>query len=96
VSGRTIGSTEDAFTWYGLALCNQLHGLAATRFSGRRAPAHPGGAPNCPDYVMTEAYSHECSSVGFWVRDRSGLLLLRLSRAARLRRWFGAPGGGRL
>ena len=40
--------------------------LATTRFSGRRAPPHPGGAPNCPDYVMREAYSHECSSVGFW------------------------------
>ena len=40
--------------------------LAATRFSGRRAPRHPGGAPNCPDYVMIEAYSHECSSCGFW------------------------------
>jgi hypothetical protein len=40
--------------------------LAATRFSGRRAPRHPGGVPNCPDYVMVEAYSHECSSVGFW------------------------------
>jgi hypothetical protein len=40
--------------------------LAATRFSGRRAPPHPGGAPNCPDYVMEDAYSHECSSCGFW------------------------------
>ena len=40
--------------------------LATTRFSGRRAPPHPGGAPNCPNYVMTEAYSHECSSCGFW------------------------------
>ncbi|WBY01179.1 DUF5996 family protein [Ramlibacter tataouinensis] len=40
--------------------------LAVTRFSGRRAPLHPGGAPNCPDYVMHEAYSHECSSAGFW------------------------------
>lgn len=40
--------------------------LAATRFSGRPAPRHPGGAPNCPDYVMEEAYSHECSSCGFW------------------------------
>lgn len=39
---------------------------AATRFSGRRAPLHPGGAPNCPDYVMVEAYSHECSSCGLW------------------------------
>jgi len=40
--------------------------LAYTRFSGRRAPRHNGGAPNCPDYVMVEAYSHECSSFGFW------------------------------
>ena len=40
--------------------------LAYTRFSGRAAPRHPGGAPNCPDYVMVEAYSHECSSCGFW------------------------------
>jgi Family of unknown function (DUF5996) len=43
--------------------------LAATRFSGRRAPRHPGGAPNCPDWVMVEAYSHECSSCGFWPGD---------------------------
>ncbi|NMM79064.1 DUF5996 family protein [Acidovorax sp. SRB_24] len=40
--------------------------LAVTRFSGRSAPRHPGGAPNCADYVMVEAYSHECSSAGFW------------------------------
>lgn len=40
--------------------------LAATRFSGRTAPRHAGGAPNCPDYVMVEAYSHECTSCGFW------------------------------
>lgn len=40
--------------------------LAVTRFSGRPAPRHPGGAPNCADYVMVEAYSHECSSAGFW------------------------------
>ncbi|MGH8622299.1 MAG: DUF5996 family protein, partial [Burkholderiales bacterium] len=32
--------------------------LATTRFSGRRAPRHPGGVPNCPTYVMHEAYSH--------------------------------------
>jgi Family of unknown function (DUF5996) len=43
--------------------------LAATRFSGRPAPRHPGGAPNCPDRVMVEAYSHECSSCGFWPGD---------------------------
>ncbi|WP_277370893.1 DUF5996 family protein [Rhodococcus rhodochrous] len=40
--------------------------LACTRFSGRTAPPHPGGIPNCPDRVMTEAYSHELSSCGFW------------------------------
>jgi hypothetical protein len=40
--------------------------LAVTRFSGRTAPLHPGGAPNCPDRVMQEAYSHEVSSAGFW------------------------------
>ncbi|QHY97070.1 hypothetical protein SSPS47_18350 [Streptomyces sp. S4.7] len=40
--------------------------LACTRFSGRRAPTHPGGAPNCGDWVMVEGYSHELSSCGFW------------------------------
>ena len=40
--------------------------LAVTRFSGRKAPLHPGGAPNMPDDVMQEAYSHEVSSCGFW------------------------------
>ena len=40
--------------------------LAATRFSGRRAPKHAGGAPNCADWVMEMAYSHEVSSCGFW------------------------------
>jgi hypothetical protein len=40
--------------------------LAVTRFSGREAPKHPGGAPNMPDDVMQEAYSHEVSSCGFW------------------------------
>ena len=40
--------------------------MAVTRFSGRRAPVHPGGAPNCADWVMVEGYSHELSSCGFW------------------------------
>ena len=39
--------------------------LAITRFSGRRAPPHPG-VPYCPPSVMHEAYSHEVSSCGFW------------------------------
>jgi hypothetical protein len=40
--------------------------LAYTRFSGRSAPLHPGGAPNCGPHVMWEAYSHEVSSCGYW------------------------------
>jgi hypothetical protein len=40
--------------------------LAVTRFSGRAAPAHPGGIPGLPDPVTREAYSHEVSSAGFW------------------------------
>jgi len=35
--------------------------LAVTRFSGRRAPAREGADP-----ITREAYSHECSSAGFW------------------------------
>jgi hypothetical protein len=35
--------------------------LAATRFSGRRAPERPDA-----DAVTREAYSHEVSSVGWW------------------------------
>jgi hypothetical protein len=35
--------------------------LAVTRFSGRRAPARPGGDP-----MQAEAYSHEVISAGFW------------------------------
>jgi hypothetical protein len=40
--------------------------LAVTRFSGRKAPLHPGGAPHIPLRVMQESYSHEVSSAGFW------------------------------
>lgn len=35
--------------------------LAVTRFSGRLAPERPGADP-----VTKEAYSHECSSAGWW------------------------------
>jgi hypothetical protein len=58
--GRFIGKASLVHFFWG------SFDLAATRFSGRRAPRHPGGAPNCPDYVMVEAYSHECCSCGFW------------------------------
>jgi hypothetical protein len=39
--------------------------LAVTRFSGRRAPPHPG-SEILPASVSQEAYSHEVSSCGFW------------------------------
>ena len=40
--------------------------LAVTRFSGRDAPPHPGGAPFMNDAIAREAYSREVSSAGFW------------------------------
>jgi hypothetical protein len=40
--------------------------MAVTRFSGRPAPTHPGGVPNCADWVQELAYSHEVSSCGYW------------------------------
>ena len=55
-----------------LGKCSPVHffwgsfDLAVTRFSGRRAPMHPGGAPHLADEVAREAYSHEVSSAGFW------------------------------
>jgi Family of unknown function (DUF5996) len=55
-----------------LGKCSPVHffwgsfDLAVTRFSGRRAPLHPGGVPHLPDRVVREAYSHEVSSAGFW------------------------------
>jgi Family of unknown function (DUF5996) len=55
-----------------LGKCSPVHffwgsfDLAVTRFSGRRAPLHPGGAPHLADEVVREAYSHEVSSAGFW------------------------------
>jgi hypothetical protein len=40
--------------------------LAVSRFSGRKAPPHPGGVPGLPDRIAREAYSDEVSSAGFW------------------------------
>ena len=41
--------------------------LAVTRFSGRPAPPlNSSSSPNLGPWVMNEAYSHECSSLGFW------------------------------
>jgi hypothetical protein len=58
--GRFIGKSSPSHFWWG------SFDLACTRFSGRPAPRHPGGIPNCPDYVTIEAYSHECISAGWW------------------------------
>ena len=40
--------------------------LAVSRFSGRKAPPHPGGLPGLPDRITREAYSDEVASAGFW------------------------------
>ncbi len=58
--GRFVGKASPVhFFWGGFD-------MATTRFSGRIAPRHPGGVPNCADWVMHEAYSHEVSSAGYW------------------------------
>jgi len=58
--GRFIGKGSPVHLFWGAL------DLAVTRFSGRRAPDHPGGIPNLPDRITREAYSHEVSSAGFW------------------------------
>jgi hypothetical protein len=45
--------------------------LAVTRFSGREAPRHLGGAPHCAAWVQEMAYSHEVSSCGYWAGGTS-------------------------
>lgn len=57
---RYIGKVSPVHFFWGAA------DLAVTRFSGRTAPKHPGGVPNCADWVQQLAYSHEVSSCGFW------------------------------
>lgn len=50
---KFVGKTSPVhFFWGSFDLC-------CTRFNGRRAPARKG-------FITSEAYSHECSSVGFW------------------------------
>ena len=58
--GRFVGKASPVHFFWG------AFDMATTRFSGRPAPPHPGGVPNCADWVMHEAYSHEVSSAGFW------------------------------
>ena len=56
---RFIGKVSPVHFFWG------AFALAVSRFSGCTAPLHPG-TPNCPRFVMVEAYSHEVSSCGFW------------------------------
>lgn len=58
--GRFVGKASPIHLFWGAL------DLAHTRFSGRTAPHHPGGAPNCGPHVMLEAYSHEVSSCGYY------------------------------
>jgi len=53
--GRFIGKASPVHFFWG------SFDLAATRFSGRRAPERRGA-----DRMTREAYSHEVSSVGWW------------------------------
>ncbi|MDP9206054.1 MAG: DUF5996 family protein [Gemmatimonadota bacterium] len=64
--GRFIGKSSPSHFWWG------GFDISCTRFSGRPAPTHPGGIPNCPDYVTVEGYSHECISAGFWPGSLGG------------------------
>ena len=58
--GEFVGKCSPVHFWWG------AFDIACTRFSGRRAPQHPGGVPNLSDAVVREAYSHECISAGWW------------------------------
>ena len=72
--------------------------LAVTRFSGRPAPKHPGGIPNCPDSVMAEAYCARAVQLRLLARRRRGghLLLLRVSSTRGVRSAAGFPRRGLL
>lgn len=72
---RSLLAMQEVFTAFRCDFkgkCSDVHffwgsfDLAVSRFSGRRAPKHPGGIPNLPDWVAEEAYSHEVMSAGFW------------------------------
>jgi len=65
---RILLSTEQAFQEFRarfVGKCSPVHffwgsfDLCVTRFNGRRAPARKG-------IITSEAYSHECSSLGWW------------------------------
>lgn len=54
------GKSSPVHFWWG------AFDLAVSRFSGRKAPPHPGGMLGLPDRIAREAYSHEVASSGFW------------------------------
>lgn len=54
------GKSSPVHFWWG------SFDLAVSRFSGRKAPEHPGGVPGLPDRIAREAYSDEVASGGFW------------------------------
>jgi hypothetical protein len=64
--GRFLGKSSPSHFWWG------GFDLACTRFSGRRGPVHPGGVPYLADWIVREAYSHECISAGFWPGNVGG------------------------
>jgi hypothetical protein len=54
------GKASPVHFWWG------AFDLSVSRFSGRKAPQHPGGMPGLPDRITREAYSDEVTSAGFW------------------------------
>lgn len=54
------GKASPVHLWWG------SFDLAVSRFSGKKAPPHPGGLPGLPDRITKEAYSDEVTSAGFW------------------------------
>lgn len=64
----TVECVFERFRSRFIGKCSPIHffwgsfDLAVTRFSGRPAPQRPGA-----DGITREAYSHEVSSVGFWL-----------------------------
>jgi hypothetical protein len=64
--GRFLGKSSPVHFFWG------AFDLACTRFSGRRAPRHPGGVPHLPERIARECYSHECFSAGWWPGNAGG------------------------
>ncbi len=86
---RFVGKASPVHLFWGGA------DLCTTRFSGRRAPRHGGGVPNCPDWVQVLAYSHEVSSAGFWPGggDEGMFYAYAYPEPPGFAEWTVAPGG---